>query len=207
MKKFSGVLLAGAFVLATAVPTFAADLDAPDVVDGELDSIQSGATGQEVESEGTLELPTISVTLPTSHGFILNPYNLEDAGQIISSVATISNASDVAVEVSLKSTTATIEGTDTKTKAVLGPVTDKTTTKTIQLDLNVVATAGTVATEKVTITGKNAVTKLVTLNAETGEATLSYDGKVVANPVGNPWSDADKISVSSIYTFTPVAGN
>ncbi|WP_313238439.1 hypothetical protein [Sporosarcina ureae] len=207
MKKFSGVLLAGVFVLSTAVPTFAADLDAPEVVDGTaIETVDGGVTGQEVKSEGTLKLPTISVTIPTTHGFLLNPYNLEEAGQIVSAEATISNASTVDVDVSLKSATAVIENTDPKAKAVLGMVTDKITSKTVELNLIVTPTAGTLLLDggKLNITGKNAATKLVTLNKTNGAATLKYEGKTVANPLNNPWSAADKISLTSIYTFSPV---
>lgn len=209
MKKISKSLLVGALVLSMATPAFAA-ITEPVVEDGDVTTIEAGATGQEVTSEATIELPTIKVTLPTSHGFIVNPYNLEDAGQIVSAEATIKNESSVAVEVSLKSTSANIEGKDTKTKAILGLIVDgKTTTKTVELNLVVEATEdkGTLDLTggKLNITGKNTATKLVTLNATDGEAKLSYEGKVVANPVGNPWSDADKITVNSIYSFVPVA--
>ena len=114
MKKFSTLLLSGAFVLSTAVPAFAA-VEAPEVVEGTpIETVEGGVTGQSVKSKASLELPTIKVTLPTTHGFIVNPYNVEDAGQIVSAEAAITNESDVAVEVSLKSATADIEGAEGK---------------------------------------------------------------------------------------------
>ncbi|MGX2961655.1 hypothetical protein JNUCC23_20710 [Peribacillus sp. JNUCC 23] len=208
MKKFSTLLLTGALVLSTAVPAFA-DTTPPDAVAGTpIETVDGGVTGQSVVSEASLELPTIKVTLPSSHGFIVNPYNIGDAGQIVSAAAEIKNESDIAVDVSLKSTVASIKGAVGKL-AILGPVTNTTTTKTVELNLMVTAEVaeGTVHPQngKVNITGKNTSVKLATLPETTGKATLKYDGKAVANPVGNPWTAADEITVTSVYTFTPVA--
>ena len=205
MKKMRSLLVAGVLTLSVAGPAFAADIEAPEAGEGTLvETIDGGVEGKSVVSEAEFKLPEIKVTLPTTHGFIVNPYNLENAGQIVSSTATIKNESNVAVDVYLKSATAAIEGPEKKL-AVLGLVTDKITTKTVELNLNVAADAdkGTVVAAKTNITGKNTNVKLVSLPKETGLATLEYDGKVVANPVGNPWTDADKITVTSVYTFTP----
>ena len=202
MKKISSLLAVGALTLSVAAPAFAT-IEGPAVGEGTpIETIEGGVEGTSVVSEAEFKLPTIKVTIPTTHGFIVNPYNLENAGQIVSAEATIKNESDVAVDIYLKSTTAEITGPEKKL-AVLGAVTDKTTTKSVQLDLNVTSESGTVATPKVTITGKNANVKLVTLPKTTGVATLKYDGSVVANPVGNPWTDTDTIKVTSVYTFNP----
>lgn len=206
MKKMRSLLVAGALTLSVSAPAFAA-IEAPEAGEGTaIETIEGGVTGSSVVSEGTFELPTIKVTLPTTHGFIVNPYNLENAGQIVSSTATIKNESDVAVDVYLKSATAEMKGsTDTKKLAVLGLVTDKITTKTVELNLLVTADEGkgTVAAASVNITGKNTNVKLVSLPETTGEASLKYGGKAVANPVGNPWIAEDEIKVTSVYTFTP----
>lgn len=208
MKKLNKFLFMGLAVLSISVPVFA-EVTPDAAVTEAVSTVKDGAAGKAVVSESTLTLPTISVTLPTTHGFIVNPYNLENAGQIVSSKATISNASDVAVEVSLKSATAVIAGETTTSKAVLGIVTDKITTKTVELNLVVTPTATKATLHApelgVNITGKNTATKLVTLNKTDGEATLEYTGKVVANPTTSPWSSEDKITINAIYSFVPVS--
>lgn len=206
MKNMSKFLLAGVLALSMSVPVFADRPDEPEVVVTDVESISDGEEGQAVESEAVIDLPTVKVTLPTSHGFIVNPYNLEDAGQIISAEATIVNASEVDVKVSLKSVAAAIEGKDSKSKAVLAAITDKTTAKTVELNLVVETETGTLHAPEagLLITDKVKATDLVTIDKTNGEAILKYEGKTIANPVGNPWSDADTIKVTSIYSFAPV---
>lgn len=212
MKKFNIVLLAAVLVLSMTVTAFA-DIEGPELgADEVIESVEGAVGGQEVVSEAELELPTIKVTIPTTQGFIVNPFNLEDAGQIVSTEATIKNESNVAVEVSLKSALAEIGATDPKQKAVLAAITAKTTAKTIELRLLVGAgTGATLETglpvEGVLITGKEKDIKLAKLDIgdETAsEVTIEYGGKVLANPAGNPWTAADTIKVTSIYSFVPV---
>ena len=98
-KKILSMFLALVMALALAVPAFAED----------------------VKVEGSINLPTINVVLPTSTSMIMNPYQLEvklnpkDANetpsteQIISPLMTVKNLSNIGVQVGV-----TVAGTVTK---------------------------------------------------------------------------------------------
>lgn len=94
MKKFASMFLALVMALSLAVPAFA----------------QSGT----VKVDGTIQVPTINVVLPTTASLVMNPYSMDvklnpkDTNtvndQIISPLMTVKNLSNIDVKTNIKVT-------------------------------------------------------------------------------------------------------
>lgn len=136
-KKIVALLLSATMVMGMGVTVCATDID----------SVEGLAAGGEVTGSGTVELPTIDVTVPTTADIVLNPYQIiydvdgEEGdvtaqNQIISATQEIISDSDVDLAVNvvdLKATSATIA---LNTAAVTG---GKVVAKSAFLYLEVVA--------------------------------------------------------------------
>ena len=172
--------------------------------DATVESLNAGAAGTAVETTSTIELPTINVVMPTTHSFVLDPYQVSEefTGQIGTTVAKIQNKSSVPIDVQLKSATATLTSSKT-TKPVLVASKDilaKATNKSIFLQL-LASTDDFSAEEnttKVVMTGKNAATPLGTVAETDGVMSLKYDGGMTTVD----WDESDKVVIKSVYTFT-----
>lgn len=136
-KKVVALLLSATMVMGMGVTVCASSID----------SVEALATGGEVTGSGTVELPTIDVTVPTTADIVLNPYQLiydvdgEDGdetaqSQIISVEQEISSNSDVSLVVNVEDLKAISDTVALSTTALTG---GKTVTKSAFLYLEVVA--------------------------------------------------------------------
>lgn len=214
-KKLIAFVLAGAMTFGASLTAFAADATVSDT------TAETTVTGT-----GSINVPTIRVTVPTAFDVVLNPFQIayEDADgntqktQIVTVPQLITNESNVAVAVNVKEFKAT-PSSDVKLSAK--PVA-KATDKSVYLYLEIVnSTTDTAANAKFTGTASLVPTDdsgdgsskdaIVTLAA--GDETATYaafklGGDMVVNPVeadgtATPWVAADKVDVSFKFTFTP----
>ncbi len=180
------------------------------------------ATEQEVTAAGetsitgdiTVNVPTISVTLPTSNAIIINPYRLEvgddaDTNAIVSPEYTITNASDCPVAIDITAS-ATTEG---ELELASKPLTAKDTDKIAFMYLETTATSDTYAeggynaeSAAQLVLGTKAVTKesMLKLDAEDGTGYYKILGDAVSAPE-TPWAAADKATATITFKVTPVA--
>lgn len=183
---------------------------------------ESAATEQEVTAAGetsitgdiTVNVPTISVTLPTSNAIIINPYRLEvgdgaDTSAIVSPEYTIANASDCPVAIDITASVAA-EG---NLKLASKPLTAKDAGNIAFMYLETTATSGTYAeggysaeSAAQLVLGTKAVTKeaMLKLDAEDGAGYYKILGDAVSAPE-TPWAAADKATATITFKVTPVA--
>lgn len=194
--------------------------------DANIDSLSGAAEGTDIEVSGSVEVPTISITVPTTAAIVINPYQMSvtpdgadeaSTNAIICPEYTITNNSDVAVAVNVESlsadvsnaggavlATAALKGTET-TKSVFCYLDVHTTGET--------ATAYSKATNQLLVgttakpASKDAITTLDATGGDVTTCDFSFAGSVVANPTVTdsvtPWSDTDTVSIALKYSFTP----
>lgn len=212
-KKLIALALAGVMTFGTSLTAFAADAEVTDT-----------ATETTVTGTGSMNVPTIKVTVPTSFNVVLNPYQIayevdseSYKTQIVTVPQLITNESNVAVAVNVKEFKAT-PSSDVKLSAkAVGKATDKS----VYLYLDIVnstteeagkakfAGSGLVPTDdSESGSSKDAAVILAAGNEKATYAAFKLGGDMVVNPVdedGNadPWVAADKVDVSFKFTFTP----
>ncbi len=225
-KKLVSFLLASVMLVSSAMTVCAAEADT-------LEDVAGLATGSEVTGASTTNVPTINVVVPTEVEIVINPYQItykdenenESTDQIITPIYEIESLSNVALAVNVSGLTAKGVTAETGITIATAPVTEKITTKSAFLYLEVAnetETAGTYAfadayssksatqlvvpnTEVKDAKGNDiaAASKeaIVTLAASDGEkavkAGYKFSGNVVANPVA-----VDESGVSSLAPWT-----
>ncbi len=214
-KKLLALALAGVMTFGASLTAFAADATVDNTTTSEA----------EITGTGSMNLPTIKVTVPTSFNVVLNPfqiaYTVDDVvykTQIVTVPQLIANESDVAVAVNVSEFKATPEGDAKLAAKSVGKLTDKS----VYLYLEIVNSASDNAGEaKFTGSGLVPTTDgdgakkdaVITLAAKSDTVPKTYaafklGGDMVVNPVNadgaaDPWVAADKIGVSFKLTFTP----
>ena len=210
MKKVLSLVLALMMVLAVAVPAFAAG--------GSTDPYNKS-----LEITGTTQVPTITVTIPTSGTVTVNPYKMEvtvgsdkKTEQIISATQYVKNESDVAIALDV-TVSGKVEG---EAVFATAPVTDRITTKSAFVYFEIkgaTADDGTgdptwataydaKATDQIALAAK-AVTKKDVIKLDAGDQTATYaafrlNGNVADKSV-KPWVAADKVGATIAFTIKP----
>lgn len=96
MKKIMAVLMTAAMVMSTGVIASADTAPATGVTTG---AVTGSSTS--MEGVGDIDAPVINVEMPTKFTFLIDPYKIEKAGQIVSPDLTITNKSNVNVDIRL----------------------------------------------------------------------------------------------------------
>lgn len=211
-RRVLALILAGVMALGGSMTAFAADATVNDI-----------STATTVTGTGSMNLPTIKVTVPTAFNVVLNPYQIayevdgtDYKTQIVTVPQLITNESDVAVAVNVKEFTAT-PSSDVK---VVAKTVGRATDKSVYLYLEIVnSTTEEAANAKFTgigivpgndtaATSKDAVVTLAAGSETPTYAAFKMGGDMVVNPVDesgdvDPWVAADKVDVSFKFTFTP----
>lgn len=216
-KKIVSSALASALAFSMAVPAFAASSDLT-------------AT---TNYEGTLQAPTISITVMDSGSVIVNPYKMSvtpsggsaTTDQIISPVQYITNASNVALNVSAtvtgklptgkKDVTFATATTQNASKPLttnsifmyfeIAPASSATDVPSWPENYNAKPAADQ-ETKQVLVAAK-ATTASNLLTLDVGNTTNTFaayrlTGDAVSSPT-RAWAEDDAVSVSVAFTFTP----
>lgn len=218
LKNLASAALAGALAFSLSVPAFA---------DAEL--------SRTTEYEGTMNVPTIAITVPESGSVVLNPYKLaytpqggtESTDQIISATQHIKNESEVALKVSATVTgtlptgkkdvtfaTATTQNASKPltTNAIfmyfeIGPSSDGTSDAAWPEGYVAKPDADQEVKQILVKNGATTVNNMLTMEA--GDTTATYAAfRLTGDAVGAPtraWADDDNVSASVAFTFTPTA--
>lgn len=154
-KRFLAYVMAAAMAMGCMMTVSAADtvINTADL-----------ANAAEVSGNATVSLPVIKVTVPTSVGFIINPFKMEYTAtgtdgltsgvtgndQIISAVQTIKSESNVAVKVNISDLYAVVpmkeDGKTAKVTMATANVLPTVTTKSMFLYLDMTEVSGSDAT-------------------------------------------------------------
>jgi hypothetical protein len=220
MKKVKSLglsVLTASMVLSSGV-AFAADkLEAPTIDEGDKQDIET-AGEQAVTATGEQAEITIKVNLPTSFSYILNPYEIDEADQVLSPVSTIENLGNTAIKVSLVKATATIEGNkDSLATLATAPITSSSTKKEAFLWVNISTTTEDPSAEYNSSTDSSKVVndgtkttkslEIATLPASPDDGTTaggSIKYKLDGSLNGKAsWTAEDKIIVTPTFSFTP----
>lgn len=184
-KRMLSAILAMSMVMGmSSVTAFADDFD-------KLDD----ANGASFEATGSAEdLPTINVTVPTSGEITLDPFNMNQLGQIASADFKIINNSNVPLSVTVKSAKAEGTGVEIVAKAA----TD--TSKWAVVNMNVTDGIGK-TTKKVLSTTEQDIAVATAMAPKGGIVKYSYDGTTAITPE-TAWAESDSIKVSNTFAFT-----
>lgn len=216
MKRF--LATATALSLLVGTTCFAAD-------DATIGSIGDAAEGTAVEVSGSVEVPTISITVPTTADIVINPYQMSvtpdgaeaSTNAIICPEYTITNESNVAVAVNVVSLGANLENANGAVMAT-SVLKGTETTKSVFCYLDVhekgkTPTAYSKATNQLLVgttakpASKEAIATLAAGNETPATCDFSFAGSVIANPKVTDsvkaWSGSDSISIALKYSFTP----
>lgn len=194
-------------VLALGLMTSASSIFAADVTD------LAGLAEAEVVVSGSVTLPTIKVTLPTSATFKIDPFNVAGEGQIASTEFKVINESDVAVDVVLNEYKVNIDAATSKVVLATTPTISATSVKN-DVFLRIEAAKGTddyaafdakKDAKKIVKVGKGLNENLGTLAAkpESGDAEelrMQFAGAVNSNVV---WTADDTIEVTPVFKISP----
>lgn len=218
LKNLACAALAGALALSLSAPAFASE---------ELT--------QGTEFEGTMNVPTISITVPESGSVVLNPYKLSytpaggtaSTDQIISATNHIKNESNVALNVSAtvtgklptgkKDVTFATSTTQNASKPLttnsifmyfeIGPSTDGSSDASWPEGYVAKPTADQEVKQILVKNGATTVNNMLTMEA--GDAAATYAAyRLTGDVVGAPtraWADDDSVSATVAFTFTPTA--
>lgn len=211
-KKLLATLMATTMIFGTAMSVYAAEITTPD---------ESGAFTSTVEGDSTIATPTIKITVPTDVSLTIDPYKINEKGQIVSEDKFIKNESNVPVSVGMglyatKKTeecditlaTAALKGTET-TKSVFAYA------DLVSSDDGQSAThTGTFDSKSVSQfalaygTAEKHTTKanMITLAKGSENATFAaynFQGAVTTKNA-KAWTDKDVLTVTVVFTFTPV---
>ncbi|MCM1119458.1 MAG: hypothetical protein NC543_08875 [bacterium] len=200
-KRLAALALAATMVIGSGLTVCASSASISDMA--------GAAAGQEITGDASMNLPTISVTVPTTANIVINPFQMEyedgdgnkNSNQIICVPQDIVNDSNVAIAVNVAELTAknVSDGILISTTAL----TDKTTTKSAFLYVEVkedgkdfAAKYDAKSTNQVVVpyvkdgdtkTKKGAKDAVVVLGAKPADgdgtkAQFTINGAVVANP-------------------------
>lgn len=188
-KRLLSVLLAATMTMgATSISAFAEDINNM----GDLAGTQS------FEASGEAKVPTINITVPTTGTIVLDPFNLEQNGQITSADFKIINNSDIPVSVSLTEAKATTQADTFKIVSKALTTTDKWAVININITDGLNKTTSKVLDS--TDAGQNIAvsTPMAPLG---GIVKYKYSGTAALNPE-EEWTNSDKITVSNTFSFT-----
>jgi hypothetical protein len=175
-----------------------------------------------IEGKGTQADIAISIDIPTEFDFILNPYKVEGKDAIISPECTITNKSDVGIKVSLISIKGTIAAGSDAIFATQPISSTDGTSKKLFLWLNVDDGSGSgyatsydstkhgvravLKSTDTTILPESELGTLAYKNATIGTTTLKYklEGSINSNAT---WTEEDTVTVTPVFSFTPVANS
>lgn len=189
-KRMLSAILAMSMVMGmSSVTAFAADID---------DVANAGQNTFSAENEGYVE-PTINVTLPTSGAISLDPFNINQQGQIFSANYKIINNSNVPLAVTIKGAKAVgTEGFAMVDKAL------KDGSKWAMVSINVTDGLGKATTKLVGASTDGVDVAVATDMAPMGGIVkFSYTGQT-ADVLSSDltWTTTDKVTVSNTYSFT-----
>ena len=211
MKKIASLFLALVMTLSLAVPAFA----------------QNGT----VKVEGTIQMPTINVVLPTVASMVLNPYKMDvkldpksstvSTDQVVSTLMQVKNLSDIDIAVKAKATGTIGKGTVAFANASVAS--DTSAPKAYIYGVFAVGnaddtlSAGTpsvvLATTEKDVDGfgpSDAVGNTNTLKASADKKTPAPNGVLNFQFFGDTsdvttWTDKDTLGATVAFIFTPVA--
>lgn len=193
----------------------------------------NGKFSGSVKATGTTDVPIISVTVPSSAAFIINPYNIPFSMQvstdsltelsgaeddpnlsIVSPTYTVKSTSGIGLNVDVKLTGAIPSGS--KISLASKELTGKETSKSafIYFEIKEQSDSFKDSYEKANnqiVLSKRATTRksvcFIPAGTESSpsEAECKFFGSVAANPK-TAWTENDKVTATIVFTFTPVAG-
>lgn len=214
-KKLISTALAGAMALSLSVPAFAS----------------SGT----VKVEGSIQVPTLNVVLPTTASMVMNPYNMSVKldprdpasavnDQIISSTMEVKNLSNIGVQVGINVTGTTGKGDVAFAASSAATSTAKEAYVYVAFEigstgLDVADTNGSGNSTVVLSTTPADVTDFAptaaagnanTLAASADSKTPATNGVLGFKFFGDTapvttWTDKDTLAATIAFTFTPVA--
>lgn len=191
-------------------------LSALSVAAAETITVEEAVTTKKPDVEATLDIAAttvgavINIDVPTTAAFILNPYKLEDKAQVLSPDLTITNYSNVDINVKLNNLVAKVEGEGVTLAAA--PVLSTSIKKEVFVWMNVKGSgeyaaydAKTDVTKIAKTTGFKALSlgdlaKSADQSAAGGAITMKIDGNMSTSVV---WADTDKVTVTPTYAFVP----
>ena len=211
-KKVIATLLATTMVMSTSVMAYATEITTP----GDSGTYTSTVTG-----DSKVTTPTIKITVPTEVSMTIDPYKIAGKTQIVSADQFIKNESNVPISVGVglyatKKTdscditlaTAALKGTET-TKSVFAYLdmvsSENETSATHTGTFDAKSTSQFVlayGTESKYTSKANMIT--LAKGSETPTyAAYNFQGSVATKPA-KAWADTDVLSVTTVFTFTPV---
>jgi hypothetical protein len=206
-KRFVAGMLSSAFVLSLGMSAFAADA-----------TLDGSTWTNDVTVTVTTEVPTISVTLPTTADITINPYKMEvtleddstSSASIISPEYTITNASDCGVKIT--ATASATAGGDAVIATAALKGTESTKSIFLYIDAAYEGTAyggayNAKAVNQLAITTKAASKTIMELaaGADTAtEGTYMIKGDAASAPE-TPWAATDTATVTLSFKVDPVA--
>lgn len=216
VRALLAAILAASAISATGVTAFAAATTITAPSTPTQSDVSSDTT---VVATGTTQAPVISVNVPTSMNYILNPYQITGKQQILAPNFTIENKSDVPLKVMVSNCKTSTEPTDVKLITKEPTATSKEKEAYIYLRATVgdavgtekfTAASATKAGDIVVATGDmKAPVLLAALTAgdgaaskDGGKATATFQGKLSA-PEDKLWAASDKFDITVTYKFIP----
>lgn len=171
-------------------------------------AVTSNGGSSNIDATTGVENPTISVTVPTSLNFVIDPYETDSKGQIYSDDAIITNASDVAVKVDVKVTPTLGGGVNLVAKGDVNTTDTADTDKDIYLALKTAKAAD--STPAVTDWADESTYSVVKTTGTTVSVKLDKAGGTLlttglgvtgaANPIA-AWATGD-VTVNFAFTVT-----
>lgn len=205
------------FAFPVEIPVLTSVVHAEDTTT--IDTVDtSGAYQGKVDVTSEVQSPTIKVTIPTSAKFWLNPYRIKIASagdsqdEVVSEEATISNYSDVAIQMG-----ATLQATKAGNLNLVAKLTGKETDKSavIYLEMksdNGYAEAYNAKADNQILLSTTAASKtnMGKIKAREDNGTTAQTGFFQFRGSLNPnsstaWTDKDTPTVVLTYSFLPVA--
>lgn len=191
------------------------------------DADENGLLSQDVTVNTEIQIPTISVEVPTTASVVVNPYQLgvtvdgsELQDQIINAEQSIVNASDVPV--SIGATLSATPADDGKLVLATAPLKGTETTKSVFAYLEVAPKSAeaeaetgaysdkfdTKAKNQIALSNKEVTKKdMITLGEDNSATTTGYFkimGEAASAPAV-PWNEKDTVAISLKFSITPVA--
>lgn len=164
-----------------------------------------------VDVKGTVTLPIIKVTLPTTATFKIDPYNTAGKGQIASTEFKVINESDVAIDVILNEFKVTQKDGIEKEKEIVLATTDKISPTSVKkdvfihLDVKDVDFVAKDHAKRIVKVGKGLNEKLGEIakkptSGDAEELVLNFAGVVNSNAI---WAADDEISIVPVFKIAP----
>lgn len=208
-KKLLATVLASTMVLGSMSAYAAVEVPSTEATAAAASSV---GVENKITAEGEMVPVAINVDIPTKMPLLLNPYNVDNVGKVLSPVVTITNKGATAVEATLVKFETKLTSTDTKSPITLATtaILPASVKKEVLLYLRqgVDATTDPVTTDFDVKTDAPYVvkatgfvpTKYKPLAKTTGTLKLQFQGDINSKVI---WNDADTIEASPIFTFAP----